>query len=66
MYVLRLGVVSALLSDTLVSGFTTGAAVHVLVSQIKDLFGFQLPKFKGYFSNVNVSQIVPRQFDLPW
>ncbi|XP_066247895.1 prestin-like [Euwallacea similis] len=53
MYVLRLGAVSALLSDTLVSGFTTGAAVHVLVSQMKDLFGLHIPKFKGNFTNVN-------------
>lgn len=52
MFVLRLGVVSALLSETLVSGFITGAAVQVLVSQIKDLFGLTLPKSKGYFVNV--------------
>ncbi|KAL1494813.1 hypothetical protein ABEB36_010346 [Hypothenemus hampei] len=52
MYFLRLGAISALLSETLVSGFTTGAAIHVLVSQIKDLFGLQIPKFKGNFSNV--------------
>ncbi|CAH0553727.1 unnamed protein product [Brassicogethes aeneus] len=49
MFFLRLGAVSALLSETLVSGFTTGAAVHVLVSQIKDLLGLRIPKYKGYF-----------------
>ncbi|PSN53077.1 hypothetical protein C0J52_09156 [Blattella germanica] len=37
MYVFRLGIVCTLLSDTLVNGFTTGAAIHVLTSQIKDL-----------------------------
>ncbi|XP_060524163.1 prestin-like isoform X2 [Cylas formicarius] len=52
MYVLRLGIVSALLSETLVSGFTTGAAIHVLVSQIKDLLGLSIPKFKGNFVNI--------------
>ncbi|XP_030746136.1 prestin-like [Sitophilus oryzae] len=52
MFVLRLGIVSALLSETLVSGFTTGAAIQVLVSQIKDLLGLSIPRFKGYFVNV--------------
>ncbi|XP_008212939.1 solute carrier family 26 member 10 isoform X4 [Nasonia vitripennis] len=49
MYFLRLGVISSLLSETLVSGFTTAAAVHVLTSQIKDLFGLKLDKRKGIF-----------------
>ncbi|XP_049782755.1 sulfate transporter-like isoform X1 [Schistocerca cancellata] len=45
--VLHLGVVSVLLSDTLVSGFTTGAAVHVLTSQVKNLFGIKIQRFNG-------------------
>ncbi|KAJ8666880.1 hypothetical protein QAD02_008542, partial [Eretmocerus hayati] len=49
MYFLRLGVISCLLSETLVSGFTTAAAIHVLTSQIKDLFGLKLDKRKGIF-----------------
>ncbi|KAL0111684.1 hypothetical protein PUN28_013108 [Cardiocondyla obscurior] len=50
MYVLRLGVISSLLADSLVSGFTTAAAVHVFTSQIKDLFGLSnLPRRKGAF-----------------
>lgn len=56
MYVFRLGAISALLSDTLVSGFTTGAAIQVISSQIKDLFGFKIPKHKGYFTVVKVSK----------
>lgn len=44
MWALRLGVLSALLSEALVSGFTTAAAIHVLTSQIKDLLGLKLPK----------------------
>lgn len=43
MWALRLGVLSALLSEALVSGFTTAAAIHVLTSQIKDLLGLSLP-----------------------
>ncbi|XP_058834299.1 solute carrier family 26 member 10-like [Topomyia yanbarensis] len=53
MYVCRLGVISFLLSDTLVSGFTTGAAIHVLSSQIKDLLGLSLPPISGNFKIIN-------------
>nr|XP_029731389.1 solute carrier family 26 member 10-like [Aedes albopictus] len=53
MYVGRLGVISFLLSDTLVSGFTTGAAIHVLTSQIKDLLGLSLPPQSGNFEVIN-------------
>ncbi|EFN88552.1 Prestin [Harpegnathos saltator] len=49
MYIFRLGIVATLLSETLVNSFTTGAAVYVLISQIKDLLGLKLPKNKGYF-----------------
>jgi solute carrier family 26 protein len=45
--VCRLGVLSVLLSDTLVSGFTTGAAVHVLTSQVKNLLGVKVPRHSG-------------------
>lgn len=43
----RLGVLSVLLSDTLVSGFTTGAAVHVLTSQVKNLLGVKVTRHNG-------------------
>ncbi|XP_076630326.1 prestin isoform X1 [Colletes latitarsis] len=49
MYVFQLGIISTLLSEPLVNSFTTGAAVYVLISQIKDLLGLKLPKQKGYF-----------------
>ena len=54
MYVFRLGIISTLLSETFVNGFTTGAAIHVLVSQLADLLGVKLPKRKGYFKVVYV------------
>lgn len=56
MFVLRLGVLSSLLSECLVSGFTTGAAFHVLTSQIKDLLGLSLPKISGHFKLVKVDK----------
>lgn len=45
--VLKLGSLSVLLSETLVSGFTTGAAVHVLTSQVKNLLGLKIPRHNG-------------------
>lgn len=56
MFVLRLGVISSLLSETLVSGFTTGAAIHVLTSQVKDLLGVQLSRNVGNFKIIFVSK----------
>lgn len=47
--ILKLGSLSVLLSETLVSGFTTGAAVHVLTSQVKNLLGLKIPKHNGPF-----------------
>ncbi|XP_041972434.1 prestin isoform X2 [Aricia agestis] len=44
MWALRLGAVSTLLSEPLVSGFTTAASFHVMASQLKDIFGVRIPK----------------------
>lgn len=54
MYICRLGVISSLLSETLISGFTAGAAIHVFTSQIKDLFGFKIGSYAGFFQNIDV------------
>lgn len=47
MGVLQVGFVVMYLSDTLVSGFTTAAAVHILVSQLKFVLGLQVPNLSG-------------------
>ena len=39
MALFRLGFLTTLLSDPVIQGFTTGAAFHVMTSQIKYLFG---------------------------
>ncbi|XP_043514853.1 prestin-like isoform X2 [Frieseomelitta varia] len=59
MYLLQLGVIASLLADSLVSGFTTSAAVHVFTSQLEDLLGLRnLPgrngPFKLIFSYVDI------------
>ncbi|XP_059150479.1 prestin-like [Physella acuta] len=45
--VLRLGFITVYLSDALISGFTTGAAVHVFISQISSIFGISTGKYSG-------------------
>ncbi|EGT35328.1 hypothetical protein CAEBREN_19845 [Caenorhabditis brenneri] len=47
MGVLRLGFLTTYLSDPLVSGFTTGAAVHVFTSQLNKVLGVKLPRHEG-------------------
>ncbi|KAG7269664.1 LOW QUALITY PROTEIN: hypothetical protein CRUP_019053 [Coryphaenoides rupestris] len=47
MGLLQVGFVVMYLSDTLVSGFTTAAAVHILVSQLKFVLGLVVPGFSG-------------------
>lgn len=58
MYVCRLGILCTLLSTTLVNAFTTGSAVHVIISQSKDLFGLTVPKRRGYLKNGYVRFII--------
>lgn len=61
MYVLRLGIISSLLADSLVSGFTTAAAMHVFTSQIRDLFGLSdLPRRKDAFKLILVSTVTAK------
>lgn len=55
MYVFRLGIVSTLLSETLVNSFTCASAFHVVVSQLKDLLGLPTKKRRGLFRFVYVS-----------
>lgn len=56
MFCLRMGALSSLLSEPLVSGFTTAAAVHVFVNQFKDILGVQVTRFKGPFKLIYVSK----------
>lgn len=47
MGILQIGFVVMYLSDTLVSGFTTAAAIHILVSQLKFVLGLQVRGISG-------------------
>lgn len=47
MGVLRLSFLTKYISDPLVSGFTTGAACHVFMSQVPKAMGVDLPRRSG-------------------
>ena len=52
---LKLGILSSLLSDSLMSGFTFGSAFHVLTSQVPHLLGYRITKITGLGRLVKVS-----------
>lgn len=52
---LRFGFVAIYLTEPLVRGFTTAAAVHVCVSQLKYLLGVRTTRFSGPLSAIYVS-----------
>uniref|UniRef100_A0A8C5EHQ2 Chloride anion exchanger-like n=1 Tax=Gouania willdenowi TaxID=441366 RepID=A0A8C5EHQ2_GOUWI len=58
MGILQVGFVVMYLSDTLVSGFTTAAAIHILVSQLKFVLGLQVPGLSGPFSLIYTLEII--------
>ena len=58
MGILKLGVLSSLLSDSLMSGFTTGSAFHVLTSQVPHLLGYRIPKITGVGRLVKVGEVL--------
>lgn len=57
MGVLKLGVLSLILSDQLITSFSSGAAVHVATSQIGYVFGWTSPKHNGHFKLIYVGHL---------
>uniref|UniRef100_A0A4W3HPG7 Solute carrier family 26 member 3, tandem duplicate 2 n=1 Tax=Callorhinchus milii TaxID=7868 RepID=A0A4W3HPG7_CALMI len=49
---LQFGFIVVYLSEPLISGFTTAAAIHVLVSQLKFVLGIRVPSFMGKLSTL--------------
>ncbi|XP_041713971.1 solute carrier family 26 member 6 [Coregonus clupeaformis] len=52
--IVRFGFVVTYLSEPLVRGYTTGAATHVVVSQLKYIFGIHPARFSGPLSQVYI------------
>ena len=42
MGLLKLGVITRVMSTSFISGFSTGAAIHIATSQLKFLLGIQV------------------------
>lgn len=63
MYIFRMGALSLLLSECLVSGFTTGCAIHVFTSQIRNISGLKLPKIEGNFKLLRIYVEIFKQID---
>ena len=59
MGVLRLGFVTIFLSHAVVSGFTSGAAIIIGLSQLKYFFGYSIPNTKSLHGvcNMSINQI---------
>ena len=55
MGICNLGFVALFLSDPLISGFTTGAAVYVFSAQVKYFFGIKLERQSAPFALAKVS-----------
>uniref|UniRef100_A0A5F9CXP7 Solute carrier family 26 member 10 n=1 Tax=Oryctolagus cuniculus TaxID=9986 RepID=A0A5F9CXP7_RABIT len=62
MFALQLGVLATFLSEPVVKALTSGAAMHVLVSQLPSLLGLSLPRQIGCFSLFKVGMGDQRRF----
>ena len=49
MGIFKMGIVTTFMPTPFVGGFTTGAACHILTSQVKFLFGMENKRFTGMF-----------------
>lgn len=58
MFVLRLGFLTALFSNAMVCGYTTGVAVHVFSSQISYLLGYRVHTYHGPLNLVFVCKFL--------
>jgi len=56
MGVFKMGFVTTYMSDPMIGGFTTGAAVHVGTSQVKYALGLHIPRSDGIFQIPKVSK----------
>ena len=53
----RLGFVATFMSDPMISGFTTGSAVLVVISQVKHILGLKVPQIPAPLAAPKVLQV---------
>ncbi|XP_053400591.1 solute carrier family 26 member 6-like [Mercenaria mercenaria] len=58
MGVFRMGFITTYMSDPMIGGFTTGAAVHVGTSQVKYVFGLHIPRSDGIFQIIKTYALI--------
>jgi MFS superfamily sulfate permease-like transporter len=56
MAILHFGYVTVYLSDSIVQGFTTGCAIHIITSQIPTLLGIKIPTVNGQSKVIKVKK----------
>jgi MFS superfamily sulfate permease-like transporter len=56
MAILHFGYVTVYLSDSIVQGFTTGCAIHIITSQIPPLLGIRIPTINGQSKVIKVEK----------
>ncbi|XP_077185270.1 solute carrier family 26 member 10-like isoform X2 [Paroedura picta] len=64
MFTFHLGFLSTYLSEPVVKAFTSGAALHVVVSQLQSLLGLPLPRPDGWFTIFKTLASVVEAFPL--
>lgn len=57
MFMLQLGSATFLLTEPVISAMTTGAATHVVTSQVKYLLGMKMPYISGPLGFFHVSPV---------
>lgn len=57
MFMLQLGSATFLLTEPVISAMTTGAATHVVTSQVKYLLGMKMPYISGPLGFFHVSSV---------
>ncbi|XP_067661413.1 prestin-like [Haliotis asinina] len=64
---LGMGLLTTYMSEYLISGFTTGVAVHVVSSQVKNVLGLKVKRFNGVFKVVKTwIEIIRNIADTNW
>ena len=62
---IRLGVLATFMSDPMISGFTTGSAVLVVISQMPHIFGLTVPPMSSPLTAPKVNiDLVSRPFTI--